>query len=208
MRIRATRCTRHTIGDTSESENQTRWAEAATLLVRHASSDFKSNVVVVQTIRLRTPLTRRRHHETQAHGFPLFHSRWAVAACRIRLAAGPIRAVVERRSRRTEPRQGAPGFRATLAEGLALSGDLDGGLSLIEESLPQIARPGWEERSHLAEVLRLKGLVVQQQGKLAARKKTTSPHSTSHVNSRRSPGNCALQGKRNEALDLLKPVYD
>jgi hypothetical protein len=61
-----------------------------------------------------------------------------------------------------------PYLRATLAEGLALSGDLDGGLSLIEESLTQIARPGWEERSHLAEVLRLKGWMLYQQGKLAA----------------------------------------
>ncbi len=59
-----------------------------------------------------------------------------------------------------------PYFQAVLAEGVALSGDLEGGLSLIEESLAQIARPGWEERSHLAEVLRLKGWMLQQQGKL------------------------------------------
>ena len=61
-----------------------------------------------------------------------------------------------------------PYFRAVLAEGLALSGDSAGGLRLIEESLTQIARPGWEERSHLAEVLRLKGWMLQLQGDLAA----------------------------------------
>jgi predicted ATPase len=48
-----------------------------------------------------------------------------------------------------------------------LSGDLVGGLRLIEESLAQIARPGWEERCHLAEILRLKGWMLVLQGDLA-----------------------------------------
>ena len=61
---------------------------------------------------------------------------------------------------------GMPYYRAVLAEGLALSGDVAGGLRLIEESLTQIARPGWEERSHLAEVLRLKGWMLTLQGDL------------------------------------------
>jgi hypothetical protein len=50
-----------------------------------------------------------------------------------------------------------PYWQAVLAEGYALSGDSADGLRLIEESLGQIARPGWEERSYLAEILRLKG---------------------------------------------------
>jgi predicted ATPase len=59
-----------------------------------------------------------------------------------------------------------PYYRAVLAEGLALSGDLAGGFQLIEESLTQIARPGWEERWWLAEVLRLKGeLLLMQESK-------------------------------------------
>jgi predicted ATPase len=57
-----------------------------------------------------------------------------------------------------------PYWRATLAEGLALSGDVASGLQLIEESLTQIARPGWEERWYLAEVLRLKGWMMTLQG--------------------------------------------
>ena len=56
-----------------------------------------------------------------------------------------------------------PYYRAVLAEGLALSGDLAGGLRLIEEGLAQIARPGWEERWYLAEVLRLKGELLLAQ---------------------------------------------
>ena len=61
---------------------------------------------------------------------------------------------------------GMPYYRAVLAEGLVLSGDLVGGLQLIETNLRQIARPGWEERLHLAEVLRLKGWMLTLQGDL------------------------------------------
>jgi hypothetical protein len=46
-----------------------------------------------------------------------------------------------------------------------LSGDVEDGLRLIEESLGQIARPRREERSHPAEVLRLKGeILLMQEG--------------------------------------------
>ena len=60
-----------------------------------------------------------------------------------------------------------PYYRAVLAEGLAVSGDLVGGLRLIEESLTQIARPGREERWSLAEILRLKGWMLTLHGDLA-----------------------------------------
>ena len=111
-----------------------------------------------------------------------------------------------------------PYFRAVLAEGLALSGDLAGGLSLIEESLAQIARPGWEERCHLAEVLRLKGWMLQQQENLTAAEEN---YLASRVVAREQQAKSwelrtstslaklwQSQGKRKEALDLLKPVYD
>ena len=62
---------------------------------------------------------------------------------------------------------GVPYYRAVLAESLALSGDSESGLRLIEESLTQIAWPGWEERLHLAEVLRLKGWMLVLRGDLA-----------------------------------------
>ena len=111
-----------------------------------------------------------------------------------------------------------PYLRAVLAEGLALSGDLDGGLSLIEDSLTQIARPGWEERCHLAEILRLKGWMLQQQGKLAAAEENylasldvAREQQAKSWELRTSTSLARLwqsQGKREEALDLLKPVYD
>jgi predicted ATPase len=59
-----------------------------------------------------------------------------------------------------------PYYRAILAEGSALGGDLASGLQLIEESLTQIERTGWEERCHLAEILRLKGWMLMSQGDL------------------------------------------
>ena len=111
-----------------------------------------------------------------------------------------------------------PYLRAALAEGLALSGDIEGGLNLIEESLAQIARPGWEERSHLAEVLRLKGWMLQRQGKLAAAEENylasldvAREQQAKSWELRTSTSLARLwqsQGKREEALDLLKPVYD
>ncbi len=59
-----------------------------------------------------------------------------------------------------------PYFRAALAEGLALSGDVEGGLQSIDESLKTIARIGWDERYYLAEILRLKGSMLSLQGHL------------------------------------------
>ena len=111
-----------------------------------------------------------------------------------------------------------PYFRAVLAEGLALSGYIEGGLSLIEESLTQIARPGWEERSHLAEVLRLKGWMLQQQGKLAAAEENYlasldvgREQQAKSWELRTSTSLARLwqtQGKHKEAYDLLAPVYN
>jgi tetratricopeptide (TPR) repeat protein len=58
-----------------------------------------------------------------------------------------------------------PYVKCALAEALALQGDLDAALHSIDECLEQIERPGWQERSHLAEVLRLKGWMMMRQGR-------------------------------------------
>ena len=57
-----------------------------------------------------------------------------------------------------------PYLKSALAEAVARNGDFDHGLTLLGECLEQIDRPGWQERSHLAEVLRLKGWVLMRQG--------------------------------------------
>jgi tetratricopeptide (TPR) repeat protein len=60
-----------------------------------------------------------------------------------------------------------PYMKAALAEAMALQGDIDAGLCLIEECLEQIEEPGWSERVWLPEVLRLKGWMLVRQGKCA-----------------------------------------
>jgi predicted ATPase len=62
-------------------------------------------------------------------------------------------------------RSRVPYLKSALAEATARNGDIDGGLGLIDECLEQIARPGWEERSHYAEVLRLKAWMLMQAGR-------------------------------------------
>jgi predicted ATPase len=110
-----------------------------------------------------------------------------------------------------------PYYRAVLAEGLALSGDLGGGLRLIEESLTQIARPGWEERCHLAEILRLKGWMLTLQGDLDGAEQNylasldwARQQQAKSWELRTSTSLARLwqrQGKCQEAYELLAPVY-
>jgi predicted ATPase len=42
--------------------------------------------------------------------------------------------------------------------------DLAGALDLLDEILAQVERPGWEERCHYAEILRIKGWVLARKG--------------------------------------------
>jgi predicted ATPase len=57
-----------------------------------------------------------------------------------------------------------PHFESVLAEGMAQGGDLAGALDLIDEVIAQVERPGWELRSHYAEILRIKGWLLVQKG--------------------------------------------
>ena len=57
-------------------------------------------------------------------------------------------------------------WNAFLAEGMALTGDIDNALQLLDEQIAQIERPGWEERLYYAEILRLKGWVLSLKGDL------------------------------------------
>jgi hypothetical protein len=110
-----------------------------------------------------------------------------------------------------------PYYRAVPAEGLALSGDIEGGLSLIEESLTQIARPGWEERCHLAEILRLKGWMRALQGDLEGAEQNylasldwareQQAKSWELRTSTRLARLWQRQGKCKDAHELLAPIY-
>lgn len=61
-------------------------------------------------------------------------------------------------------------LRALQAEALALTGELQRAQELIDESLEQLGQG--EERAHYAEVLRLKGWVLIQQGDFDAAQKS------------------------------------
>ena len=111
-----------------------------------------------------------------------------------------------------------PYYQALLAEGLVVSGDLVGGLRLIEESVVQIARPGWEERWYVAEVLRLKGWMLQKQGTLDAAEQSycasldvareQQAKSWELRTSTNLAGLWQSQGKRKEAYELIAPIYN
>ncbi|MBX7194788.1 MAG: AAA family ATPase [Sandaracinaceae bacterium] len=53
-----------------------------------------------------------------------------------------------------------PFLKAALAEATALDGAPEQALAIVDESLAQIARPGWQEREWLAEALRIRGWIL------------------------------------------------
>jgi class 3 adenylate cyclase/tetratricopeptide (TPR) repeat protein len=111
-----------------------------------------------------------------------------------------------------------PYLRSALAEALALQGDLDAAVGMIGRSLEQIETPGWQERSHLAEVLRLKGWILMRQGnhEEAETVLRTSidwarqQHAKSwELRSSTTLAQLLLErGERDAARELLAPIYD
>jgi len=97
-------------------------------------------------------------------------------------------------------------------------GDLDGALQLIEEQVEQVERPGWEERHHYAEILRLKGWMLSLKDDLEGAERNylasldwARQQQAKSWELRTSTSLARLwqsQGKRKEALKLLKPVYE
>jgi len=112
----------------------------------------------------------------------------------------------------------SPYANSILAEGMALTGDLDNTLQLIDEQIEQVERRGWEERIHYAEILRLKGWMLLLKGDLEGAEQNylasldwAREQQAKSWELRTSTSLAKLwlsQGKRKEALDLLKPVYD
>jgi predicted ATPase len=88
----------------------------------------------------------------------------------------------------------------------------------VNQAIEQIERPGWEERSHYAEVLRVKGNVLTALGKFEEAEKVYAlsldwarQQSARSWELRTSTSLAKLwqsQRKRREALNLLQPVYD
>jgi predicted ATPase len=93
-----------------------------------------------------------------------------------------------------------------------------GGLSLVGEALDQIDRPGWQERVHLAEVLRLKGWMLLQLGngheaewELRASLDVARKQNAKSWELRTSTTLAELlvtRGEPGAAHDLLAPIYN
>ena len=91
-------------------------------------------------------------------------------------------------------------------------------LHLIDECLEQIERPGWQERLHLAEILRLMGWVLSLKGDLEGAERNyraalawAREQQAKSWELRTSTSLARLwqsQGKRKEAHDLLAPIYN
>jgi class 3 adenylate cyclase/tetratricopeptide (TPR) repeat protein len=110
-----------------------------------------------------------------------------------------------------------PHLKAWLAEAMALTGDLDNALQLIDEIIAQVERPGWEERYFYAEILRLKGWMLSLKGDVegaernflasldwARRQQAKSWELRTSISLARL---WQSQGKRQDAYALLAPVY-
>ena len=111
-----------------------------------------------------------------------------------------------------------PYLKSALAEAMARNGDLDRALTIVDECLEQIERPGWQERSHLAEVLRLKGWMLKQQGRdeeaetsLRASIDWARQQQAKSWELRSSTTLAELlveRGQRDAARELLAPIYN
>jgi predicted ATPase len=111
-----------------------------------------------------------------------------------------------------------PTWKALLAEAMALTDDLDDALNLIDEAIAQVERPGWGERVHYAEILRVKGWILSLKGDLEGTERNflasldwARRQQAKMWQLRTSLSLARLwqsQGKRREACELLAPVYN
>jgi predicted ATPase len=110
-----------------------------------------------------------------------------------------------------------PTMKAFLAEGMALTGDPETALQLIDEIIAQVERTGREERLSYAEILRLKGWMLSLKGDLDGAERNflasldwARRQQAKMWELRTSVSLARLwqsQGRRQDAHELLAPVY-
>jgi class 3 adenylate cyclase/tetratricopeptide (TPR) repeat protein len=111
----------------------------------------------------------------------------------------------------------SPVLKARLAEAMALTGDLDNALKMIDEIIALVERPGWGERLSHAETLRLKGWMLSLKGdpdgaeqNFLASLDWARRQQAKMWELRTSTSLARLwqsQSKRRDAYELLAPVY-
>ena len=111
-----------------------------------------------------------------------------------------------------------PYLYALRAEAVSKLGKHREGLDNIAESIEQIERSGWNECIHFAEILRIKGWILQQQGdyqdaefNLRASIDFVRKQQAKSWELRTSTTLAEIlaeRGERHQAIELLKPVYD
>jgi hypothetical protein len=111
----------------------------------------------------------------------------------------------------------SPYGNAVMAESMAYLGDVDGALQLIEQQIAQVERPGWGERVHYAEILRIKGWVLSLKGDLDGAEHLyfasldwSRKQQAKSWELRTSTSVARLwqrQGKLQQAHNLLAPIY-
>jgi len=112
----------------------------------------------------------------------------------------------------------SPYLKSVLAEAMAASNKVNDALKLLDEQIEQVERPGWEERVHYAEILRLKGWMLTLKGDPERAEKNyvasldcAREQQAKSWELRTSTSLARLwqqQGKRHEAHELLAPVYN
>jgi predicted ATPase len=132
-------------------------------------------------------------------------------------AIAPLKAVIAGWEA-TGGKTNSPTWKAFLAEAMALAGGLDDALLLLDEATAQTELPGWKERLHYAEILRLRGWVLSLRGDPDAAERNF--HTSLDWARRQQAKSWELrtaaslarlwqsQGKRQEAYELLASVYD
>jgi predicted ATPase len=110
-----------------------------------------------------------------------------------------------------------PVMKAFLTEAMALTGDTEDALQMIDEQIAQIERPGWEERLYYAEVLRLKGWMLSLKGDHDGAERNFlasldwARRQQAKMWELRTSTSLArlwqIQGKRQDAYELLAPAY-
>jgi len=111
-----------------------------------------------------------------------------------------------------------PYLRSVVAQCMAQLGEVDDALALIDEQIAQVERPGWGERVHYAEILRVKGWIFSLKGDVAGAEKyflasldCARKQQAKSWELRTASSLARLwqgQGKRKEAHALLAPIYN